>query len=341
MVIPLVSIIIPAYNAEQFVGAAIRSALDQTWPCKEIIVINDGSTDRTGEIAKRYESQGVKVIFQDNAGAAAARNRGIAESTGEYFQFLDSDDLLKADKIESQLSMALGTDERVLYSGAWGIFYHTPFDVLIERNSLWSDSNDPIKWLIESWTRQQWMHPSVWLTPRTLVEAAGPWDETLSLHDDGDYFSRVILQSKAIKFCDRAMSYYRKGIASSLSSLISDRALQSHWRICQLYESRLTSIRNSPEARFACASNYMAFYYEHFPHRTSLRNEALHAAQRLGGGHIQARGTLMFDRLRKFLGWRAAMYVERFYYQRVRTHPFMRSIMNRRATRWPGEDKTR
>ena len=99
----LVSILIPAYNADQWVANTIRSALNQTWREKEIIVVDDGSTDRTLEIARKFESKSVKVVTQENCGASAARNRAYSQSQGDFIQWLDADDLLHSRKIEAQL----------------------------------------------------------------------------------------------------------------------------------------------------------------------------------------------------------------------------------------------
>src|SRR5918999_3301771 len=88
----LVTVIIPCYNQAHFLGEAIRSALDQGYSNKEVIVVDDGSTDRTAEVAGRYA--GVETIRQENRGLAAARNRGLEGSRGEYVVFLDADDRL-------------------------------------------------------------------------------------------------------------------------------------------------------------------------------------------------------------------------------------------------------
>src|SRR5438132_1122109 len=95
----LVSILIPVYNAEAFVAEAIQSALDQTWPAKEVIAVDDGSTDRSPEILEGFGGR-VKIIEQENRGASAARNRALNQAQGEFIQFLDADDLLSPDKLE-------------------------------------------------------------------------------------------------------------------------------------------------------------------------------------------------------------------------------------------------
>jgi glycosyltransferase involved in cell wall biosynthesis len=99
---PLVSILMPAYNAEETIYCSIRSALGQSWDRKEIIVVDDGSRDRTAEVAGRFGSK-IRLVSTENHGAAAARNRALELSSGDYIQWLDADDILAPDKIERQL----------------------------------------------------------------------------------------------------------------------------------------------------------------------------------------------------------------------------------------------
>src|SRR5438445_12948867 len=104
---PLVSILIPAYNAEEWIAQRLQSAIAQTWQSKEMIVVDDGATDGTAEVARRFASREVAVVSKQNQGAAAARNYALRLSQGDYIQWLDHDDLLLPDKIERQLT-ALG-----------------------------------------------------------------------------------------------------------------------------------------------------------------------------------------------------------------------------------------
>jgi len=122
---PLVSILIPAYNASKLLAATIRSAIGQTWKRKEIIVVDDGSTDQTLAVARRFEPEGVQVVSQKNQGAAAARNHAFQRSKGDYIQWLDSDDLLAPDKIERQLTTLREAESgRILLSSPWARFYY-------------------------------------------------------------------------------------------------------------------------------------------------------------------------------------------------------------------------
>jgi glycosyltransferase involved in cell wall biosynthesis len=101
---PLVSIVIPTYNREDLVGAAIDSALAQTHPRCEVIVIDDGSTDRTGEVLQRYAGR-ITAIHQENKGLSGARNTGIGRAQGTFVGFLDSDDLWEPGLVEAALGI--------------------------------------------------------------------------------------------------------------------------------------------------------------------------------------------------------------------------------------------
>jgi glycosyltransferase involved in cell wall biosynthesis len=311
---PLVSIIVPAYNAEQSILESIQSAIDQTWHNKEIIIVNDGSSDNTLAKALQFENCVVKVISQRNQGASSARNRGFCESKGDYIQFLDADDILAPTKIEMQLKAIEAYDERTICSGRWGLFYDKVSSAQFSPNELWQNMGNPVDWLVTAWTKQKWIHPSAWLTPRKLIDQAGLWDENLSLHDDGEFFCRVLLQSSGIVFCESAISYYRKGISNSLSSVVSKKAVESHLRICHLYEQQLLKCENSERTRKACATNYLSFYFDHFPGNEILRNGAYKESERLGGSDLEPTGTDIFHLLKSVFGWRFAKRVEKYYY---------------------------
>ncbi|MEM4217348.1 MAG: glycosyltransferase [Candidatus Methanomethylicaceae archaeon] len=111
---PLVSIIIPCYNGEKFVAEAIQSALDQTYPHKEVIVIDDGSTDRSLEVIKSFGSK-IRWETGPNRGGSAARNRGIQIARGELIQFLDADDVLHPQKLERQVDVVCQNPESLVY----------------------------------------------------------------------------------------------------------------------------------------------------------------------------------------------------------------------------------
>jgi glycosyltransferase involved in cell wall biosynthesis len=114
---PLVSIIIPCYKQGRFLGEAIESVFNQTYPSYEIIVVNDGSPDETSQVALRYG--GVRLIRQENQGLSAARNRGISESHGEFLVCLDADDRLLPGALESGLACIAQRPESELVFGRY------------------------------------------------------------------------------------------------------------------------------------------------------------------------------------------------------------------------------
>src|SRR5438270_8196036 len=121
----LVSILIPVYNAEAFIAEAIQSALDQTWPAKEVIAVDDGSTDRSPEILKSFGPR-IRIIAQENRGASVARNRALNEAQGEFIQFLDADDLMARNKIEAQMQRLASAPKGRVASGGLGRFSDRP-----------------------------------------------------------------------------------------------------------------------------------------------------------------------------------------------------------------------
>ncbi len=227
---PIVSILIPAYNVERWLADAIRSALGQTWPHKEIIVVDDGSRDRTLSVARQFASRGVSVVTQTNQGAAADRNRALSLSQGDYIQWLDADDVLATDKIAKQMEAAQEhQSKRVLFSSAWGAFMYRVSRAQFCPTPLWCDLS-PVEWLLRKMGQNLHMQTATWLVSRELTEAAGPWDTRLSLDDDGEYFSRVVLASDAIRFAPDAKVFYRQPGFDRLSSIDrSDKKLESQF----------------------------------------------------------------------------------------------------------------
>ena len=294
---PLVSILIPAYNAEQWIAETINSALHQTWPRKEIIVVDDGSTDRTLCIAEGFAKDGVIVASQKNRGASAARNNAFSLSHGDYIQWLDADDLLAPDKILRQMECTKKiSDPRVILSSEWGRFIYRASHAKFTPTLLWADLT-PTEWLFRKLAHNLYMPPSIWLVSRQLTEAAAPWDERLSLDDDGEYFSRVVMASERVQFVPGAQSYYRASGSDSLSNVDQSRKkLDSLWLSLQLQIRRLLHLEDSERTHAACVvflENWLRYFY---PWRMDVVEEAQQLAETLDG-HLE------FPRLRRKYAW--------------------------------------
>ena len=121
---PLVSVIMPAYNTEKYIGESIQSVLDQTYTNWELLVVDDGSTDTTAQIVRAFadSDRRIKYFFQQNAGQSKARNTAIQNARGTLLAFLDSDDLWLPEKLQLQLRAMVATNVDVVYSNGFVIY---------------------------------------------------------------------------------------------------------------------------------------------------------------------------------------------------------------------------
>ena len=305
---PLVSILIPAYNAEEFIAASIRSAIVQTWPRKEIIVVDDGSTDGTADVARRFASKEVAVVSKQNEGAAATRNHAFALSQGDYVQWLDADDLLAPDKIERQLAaLREGDSKWTLLSSSWGHFRYRTESARFVPTSLWEDLT-PLEWLIRKMGGDdQHMQTATWLTSRELAEAVGPWDTRLHFDDDGEYFSRALLSSKGTLFVPEARVYYRETSSGRVSHIgASNKKKDALVLSMKLNIQRLRSLEDSDRVRKACLVYMQNFYVYFYPERPDLMAELLALAAELGGRLEEPKLRRKFAWMKPIVGFKAA-----------------------------------
>jgi glycosyltransferase involved in cell wall biosynthesis len=281
---PLVSILIPAFNAEGWIADTIRSALAQSWPNKEIIVIDDGSKDNTLGVARRFEAAGVEVVSKANEGAAATRNAAYALSRGDYIQWLDADDLLSPNKIEVQLAALKDDDDaRVLVSSPWAYFAYRPERARFVPNSLWNDLK-PVDWLLRKMGENLHMQTATWLTSRALADAAGPWDTRLLIDDDGEYYCRVLLASHGVRSVPEGRVFYRSVPSNRLSFVgTSDKKMDAMLLSMKLHIQYLRSLETSPRVDKACLTYIQTWSAVFHPAREDIFGELAAMANALGG----------------------------------------------------------
>jgi glycosyltransferase involved in cell wall biosynthesis len=302
---PLVSIVIPCHNAARWLAATLDSAFAQTWPNTEIVLVDDGSTDDSLSSARRYESRGLKVITQPNRGAAAARNTGLRAARGDFIQYLDSDDLLAPDKIAQQMPLFSDGSRTRLSSSTWARFTVRPEDAVVTLMPNWRDLTG-VEFLQLHFETGGMMQPAAWLAPRALLDRAGPWNESLSLNDDGEYFARVMLAAERIVFCQAAKTYYRSNIAGSLGSRKDHAALDSLYRSIDLTLAALLATDPSPRTRAAAAHAWKWIAFELYPGAPELSRLAERNSRRLGGSHRAFPAGGRFQLAARLLGWRLA-----------------------------------
>ncbi|PYJ79243.1 MAG: glycosyl transferase family 2 [Verrucomicrobia bacterium] len=302
---PLVSILIPAYNAQDWIADSINSALAQTWRRKEIIIVDDGSADETLRVAQKFASNLVEVVAQPNQGACVARNKALSLCQGDYIQWLDADDLLAPDKIARQLDLvASGMSRRTLLSSAWGRFYYRPQKAAFTPTSLWQDLQ-PVDCLVLRMGEGAWMAIESWLVSRELAELAGPWDTRLLRDNDGEYFSRIICASDGIRFVPTARSYVRDGCFGSISCdfSVSEKKLESLFLSLSLQTDHLRSLEDSDRTRAACLRLLQSQFIWFYPERESIVKQARQAASDLGGQLEPPEPSWKYALLHRLFGW--------------------------------------
>jgi len=306
---PLVSLCIPAYNAAPFIGATLDSLARQTWQHWEAIVVDDGSTDDTLEVARRHAGPRIHVVTQPNAGQSAAENRAIERAQGDFFVFLDADDFMSDDKLEAQVRALGDPSAPLMATCAWGRFHTDPARAEFRPTALWRDLA-PTDWLVTAWENNLMMHGATWLIPRPVLERSGGWNPAISLINDHEFFPRVMLQTERIVFTPGVRTYYRSGFEGNLSGQRSRRAWESAFLALKLSSQMLLQRHDTPEARHACAVKLQRFIYEIHPACPDLAAEAAALVAAYGGCHVEPEGGRWFHRLRRVMGWRAARRIE-------------------------------
>jgi glycosyltransferase involved in cell wall biosynthesis len=307
---PLVSIVIPAYNAKRWIAHTLRSAIGQTWRRKEIIVVNDGSTDGTAKIVQRFEPKGVVLVSTKNRGLSAAQNEGFRHCQGDYIQWLDSDDLLAPDKIERQLAALRAGDRKRVLSSPWAPFYYRTNSARFVHNSLWQDLS-PTEWLLRKLRENLHMQNATWLVSRELTEAAGPWDESLHHDQDGEYFARVLLASEGTRFVPETGIFYRASPMGRISYVgNSNKKKDSLFRSMKLHIQYLRALEDSERVRKACIFYMQTWYPQFYPERQDIVAELNGMAAELQGHLWVPRLSRKYAWIEPILGWKAAKWLQ-------------------------------
>ena len=242
---------------------------------------------------------------QNNRGQTAALNTCIAHATGELVQFLDADDLIAPEKIELQIGR-LRNHTAAVATSEWGRFYSAPSEAQFNADSTWTDL-DPLDWLTLSRAEGLgMMFPALWLVPMGIVRAAGPWREDLSLNNDAEYFTRVLLAADRVLFCPGARCYYRSGLPGSLSGQKTAKAWASQVRVLELCEGYVRNREDSERVRKGFALSWQHLAHACYPYDRTTAQYALERSQALHSVTIHPDGGRTFHLISRLLGWRLA-----------------------------------
>ncbi len=203
---PRVSVVMPAFDAEQTVGAAISSVLWQTYSDLEAVVVDDGSTDATGAIADSFPEP-VRVVTQENAGVAAARNRGIAEARGELIAFCDADDVL----LPRHLQALVEVYDRVGGIATSNCYWLFPGGIHTSRVRYKGGFPPPQRQRLA--ILEQNFVSTMSLFAKTLLAELGPFDVERRRAEDWDFWLRAIYAGRRVALQPRPLALYRWGSA--------------------------------------------------------------------------------------------------------------------------------
>ncbi len=299
---PLVSVIISAYNADKLISETLESLLNQTYGEIEIIVVNDGSTDNTLEVANKYIKKGVKVITQENKGQDAALNNGYRHSTGDYIKFMDSDDLINPEMIERQMNVLIDYNEYIAY-GEWSRFYNDDTKTAhFKKLDNWRDMA-PIDFLTTVDIGPM-LQCGIMLVPRKIIEKSGLWDERLILFNDTEFYTRVLLNSKGVKFSEGARLYYRSGQSNSISVQTKKSFFESTFLATCLIGENLISFEDSVRVRRIISNIFLSQYYRLYPFYKDLIKSHEIKINYYGHGTLEPNGGLFFKIFNFFIGWK-------------------------------------
>jgi glycosyltransferase involved in cell wall biosynthesis len=208
-----ISVVMPCYNAEPFVRQAIQSVLDQTYADFEIIVVDDGSTDRSPQIVRGFPDPRIRLLFQTNGGPAKARNTGVRAAAGEFLAFLDADDLALPHRFASQLAI-LEADPRLSVVGSGYIWIDENEVELPWPHHSWQhapDLNDLASWLTDCP-----FVPSATMLRRQAWEDVDGFDEDLVGPEDWNFWMRLVVTGHRMTWQQEVVCLYRRS-ANSLS----------------------------------------------------------------------------------------------------------------------------
>jgi glycosyltransferase involved in cell wall biosynthesis len=313
MATPLVSILVPCYNASPYLAECLTSAIGQTYTNVEVIVVDDGSTDDSLALARTFESNRLRVIAQANGGQAVALNTAIDAAQGEYLQFLDADDVLASDKIGHQIDRLSGEGNRAVATGAWARFAGSVQTASFTSEMVWRDL-DPVAWHVESWRGGGMMHVAGWLIPRAIATDAGPWPEQLrwAANLDAHFFTRAALMSEMCLFSPNSRTFYRSGHAA-MSGWKGRRSREASLQVVIDCGEALLSSETSERTRGAFADNLQRFVYSVYPEHFDLVHRAEERIRLLGGSRLEWQASPALYSAARITGWKTCRLAQASY----------------------------
>jgi glycosyltransferase involved in cell wall biosynthesis len=252
----LISIIIPTYNRANVLEQTLNSVLKQTYTNWECIVVDDGSTDATDKMVSEYCRQDSRFQCHKRPkerpkGGNTCRNLAFELSKGSFIKWLDSDDVLSDDLLLSQINAVSTSLESkyILATSKWNYFTETTKDVTPKIKQINKNYDSGFDLICDFGTYNTFLPPHVYLVRRELIIKSGLWNESLSINQDGEFFTRVLLNASKVIHAEEGMAFYRYGLlndnVSSFSTSEKCRDSILSWILIDTYIKIYTKQKNS------------------------------------------------------------------------------------------------
>ncbi len=243
----LISIIIPVYNAEKYISSCIDSILNQTIDNFEIILINDGSTDNSLSILNDYKNKDIRVVVIDkvNEGVSIARNVGIKHSKGKYITFIDSDDFLEPNALETMLNLMIQFNSDIVRTNYNRIDTHATYIAKTYKNNELLVLNRNNRKILYDDIINQKIGCYLWLLlikKDLLIKNNITFNELLFVHQDIDYYINLVKHAKSIYFSDAITYNYYNNLGGSKNYKYFDRNVKA---FIDLYKSIISKLGSS------------------------------------------------------------------------------------------------
>ncbi len=280
-------------------------------------MVDDGSTDGSLAIARDYEKRDsrIHVFTQPNSGGCRARNLAFEKSTGDYIMYLDADDLMSDNKIEVQMKRLEEVgDPRAVATCPYKEFIDPSETDILNKDEgpLFRDFNNGIDLLEVAWNSGKCIVVSCWLTPRSVIIEAGPWNETLTKMQDAEFFWRVMCKCGSIVYCSLAHFFYRIGHSSvSRGGKFQESKLRSALNARILGAENVLQYRDNIQIRRGIAHLFSEVMLNS-PYNSSYYNESKEWILRMGctPKHPSPSGVVRF--VESVIGYERLLWIKYF-----------------------------
>lgn len=312
----LVSVIIPVYNAEDFISMCIQSVINQTYRNIEIILINDGSTDGTLDIIHSFSDPRLILVNQENKGCSASKNEGLRIAKGDFIQYLDADDYLSPDKIENQVDKLSFNKNVIAVCKTVIISDNFKINGLEIDTDLIRNGGNGKDFLLSLWGlngKFGMVQPNAYLIPRKIADEIGEWNEEISPSpdEDGEYFARVLLATENVCYTE-GINFYRKVTnANSLSKIFSFQRALNLLDTVELKFSHLFKVENTQRVQELYQLNISQVIYQFGVQYPELIDYSLEKIQDKRLKSLRIQNPRGFKYLSFAIGFKNTLYLKR------------------------------